>query len=56
VLDEVKGAEGEIILFIDEMHTLIGAGASEGAMDASQPAEACAGARRTALHRRDHAG
>lgn len=35
VLDEVKAAEGHIILFIDEMHTLIGAGASEGAMDAS---------------------
>ena len=35
VLDEVKGADGEIILFIDEMHTLIGAGASEGSMDAS---------------------
>ena len=35
VLDEVKGAEGQIILFIDEMHTLIGAGASEGSMDAS---------------------
>ncbi|WP_374414787.1 ATP-dependent chaperone ClpB [Novosphingobium colocasiae] len=34
VLDEVKGAEGQIILFIDEMHTLIGAGASEGSMDA----------------------
>ncbi|AKH42457.1 ATP-dependent Clp protease ATP-binding subunit ClpB [Altererythrobacter atlanticus] len=34
VLDEVKGAEGHIILFIDEMHTLIGAGASEGRMDA----------------------
>jgi ATP-dependent Clp protease ATP-binding subunit ClpB len=34
VLDEVKGASGEIILFIDEMHTLIGAGASEGSMDA----------------------
>ncbi len=34
VLDEVKGAEGQIILFIDEMHTLIGAGKSEGAMDA----------------------
>ncbi|WP_095012802.1 ATP-dependent chaperone ClpB [Tsuneonella mangrovi] len=34
VLDEVKGAGGEIILFIDEMHTLIGAGASEGSMDA----------------------
>ncbi|WP_446652898.1 ATP-dependent chaperone ClpB [Blastomonas sp.] len=35
VLDEVKGAEGEIILFIDEMHTLVGAGKGEGAMDAS---------------------
>ena len=35
VLDEVKGAEGDIVLFIDEMHTLIGAGASEGSMDAS---------------------
>jgi len=34
VLDEVKGAEGDIILFIDEMHTLIGAGKGEGAMDA----------------------
>jgi len=35
VLDEVRGAEGDIILFIDEMHTLIGAGKGEGAMDAS---------------------
>ncbi len=35
VLDEVKEAGGQIILFIDEMHTLIGAGASEGSMDAS---------------------
>lgn len=35
VLDEVKNAGGQIILFIDEMHTLIGAGASEGSMDAS---------------------
>jgi ATP-dependent Clp protease ATP-binding subunit ClpB len=35
VLDEVKQASGEIILFIDEMHTLVGAGKSEGAMDAS---------------------
>ena len=34
VLDEVKAAEGDVILFIDEMHTLIGAGKSEGAMDA----------------------
>jgi ATP-dependent Clp protease ATP-binding subunit ClpB len=35
VLKEVKEAEGEIILFIDELHTIIGAGASEGAVDAS---------------------
>jgi ATP-dependent Clp protease ATP-binding subunit ClpB len=35
VLDEVKQAEGDIILFIDEMHTLIGAGKGEGAMDAA---------------------
>ncbi|MBI1252587.1 MAG: ATP-dependent chaperone ClpB [Alphaproteobacteria bacterium] len=35
VLTEVQSAEGEIILFIDEMHTLVGAGKSEGAMDAS---------------------
>jgi ATP-dependent Clp protease ATP-binding subunit ClpB len=35
VLDEVKGAEGDVILFIDEMHTLVGAGKTEGAMDAS---------------------
>ena len=35
VLDEVRGAEGDIVLFIDEMHTLIGAGKGEGAMDAS---------------------
>ncbi|RME61496.1 MAG: AAA family ATPase, partial [Caldilineae bacterium] len=35
VLNEIKAAEGQIILFIDEMHTLVGAGAAEGAMDAS---------------------
>ncbi|WP_448662227.1 ATP-dependent chaperone ClpB [Sphingomonas sp. CJ20] len=34
VLDEVKAGEGQIILFIDEMHQLIGAGKGEGAMDA----------------------
>ncbi|MBI5844930.1 MAG: ATP-dependent chaperone ClpB [Deltaproteobacteria bacterium] len=34
VLKEVEAAEGEIILFIDELHTLVGAGAAEGAMDA----------------------
>lgn len=35
VLKEIENAEGEVILFIDELHTLVGAGASEGAMDAS---------------------
>jgi len=35
VINEVISAEGEIILFIDEIHTLVGAGASEGAMDAA---------------------
>tara|TARA_B100001123_G_scaffold451181_1_gene628123 strand:- start:828 stop:3248 length:2421 start_codon:yes stop_codon:yes gene_type:complete len=35
VMDEIKQASGEIILFIDEIHTVVGAGASEGAIDAS---------------------
>ena len=35
VLNEVTSAEGEVILFIDEMHTLVGAGKSDGAMDAA---------------------
>ena len=35
VLTEVTAANGEVVLFIDEMHTLIGAGAAEGSMDAS---------------------
>ncbi|MDZ7905454.1 MAG: ATP-dependent chaperone ClpB [Cypionkella sp.] len=35
VLNEVTAAEGEVILFIDEMHTLVGAGKSDGAMDAA---------------------
>ena len=35
VLDEVRQAEGDIILFIDEMHTLVGAGKAEGAADAA---------------------
>ena len=55
VLDEVKQAAGEIILFIDEMHTLVGAGKSEGAMDASNLIKPSLGARRAALHRRDDA-
>ncbi|MCC6629326.1 MAG: AAA family ATPase, partial [Chloroflexi bacterium] len=35
VMDEIKRAKGEIILFIDELHTVVGAGAAEGAIDAS---------------------
>ncbi|MDA0987896.1 MAG: AAA family ATPase [Chloroflexi bacterium] len=35
VIDEVKQAQGEVILFIDEIHTVVGAGAAEGAIDAS---------------------
>lgn len=35
VLNEIRNSNGEIILFIDELHTLVGAGAAEGAMDAS---------------------
>ena len=35
VMDEIKKAEGKIIVFIDELHTVVGAGAAEGAIDAS---------------------
>lgn len=35
VMDEIKKSKGEIILFIDELHTIVGAGAAEGAIDAS---------------------
>ncbi|HEU65575.1 MAG TPA: AAA family ATPase, partial [Chloroflexi bacterium] len=35
VLDEVRQASGEVIMFIDELHTVVGAGAAEGAIDAS---------------------
>ena len=35
VLEEIKNSDGEIILFIDEMHTLVGAGKAEGSMDAA---------------------
>ena len=35
VMDEVRRAQGEIVLFIDEIHTVVGAGAAEGAIDAS---------------------
>jgi ATP-dependent Clp protease ATP-binding subunit ClpC len=35
VMDEIRRAQGEIVLFIDELHTVVGAGAAEGAIDAS---------------------
>ncbi|WP_245851965.1 ATP-dependent Clp protease ATP-binding subunit [Mobilicoccus massiliensis] len=35
VMDEVKASEGDVILFIDELHTIVGAGGAEGAMDAA---------------------
>ncbi|MEW6231028.1 MAG: AAA family ATPase [Chloroflexota bacterium] len=60
VMDEIMRAKGEIILFIDELHTLVGAGAAEGAIDASnmlKPALAkgelqCVGATTTSEYRR----
>ncbi len=41
VLDEVKKSEGQIILFIDEIHTIVGAGKTEGAMDAGNMLSQC---------------
>ena len=54
VLKEIR-TRGDIILFIDELHTLVGAGAAEGAIDAASDPQADAGPRRAADHRRDHA-
>ena len=56
ILSEVTAAEGEIILFIDEMHTLVGAGKSEGAMDAANLIKPALARGRIALRRRNHAG
>jgi ATP-dependent Clp protease ATP-binding subunit ClpB len=49
VLKEVQDSEGQIILFIDELHTVVGAGAAEGSHGRLQHAQAAAGARRAAL-------
>ena len=35
VMEEIRRAQGEVVLFVDELHTLVGAGAAEGAIDAS---------------------
>ena len=50
-----QGGEGRILLFIDELHTIVGAGAAEGVDGRRQHAQADARARRAALHRRHHA-
>ena len=55
VLSEIQSSNGQIILFIDEMHTLVGAGKGDGAMDASNLLEARARPRRASLRRRHHA-
>ena len=54
-IEEMQKAGGEIILFIDELHTVVGAGARAGRHGCQQHAQAGAGARRAALHRRDDA-
>ncbi len=41
VLNEVKAAEGRILLFVDEVHTVVGAGAAEGSMDAANLLKRC---------------
>ena len=55
VLKEVTKKGGQIILFIDELHTVVGAGAAEGAVDASNLLKPAL-ARRTALRRGDDPG
>jgi ATP-dependent Clp protease ATP-binding subunit ClpB len=55
VLKELEGAEGSIILFIDELHTLVGAARPRAPWTRQQHAQARARARRAALHRRHHA-
>ena len=54
-LKEITASEGKIILFIDELHTLVGAGAAEGATRRGEHHETAARARRIALRGRDDA-
>ena len=55
VLEEIAAAEGEVILFIDELHTIVGAGAAEGAVDAANLLKPMLARGRAACGRRDHA-
>lgn len=54
IVNEVTGAEGEIILFIDEIHTLVGAGKGEGAMDAANILKPALAAASSAASARPH--
>ena len=52
VLDEVKRAEGKIVLFVDEIHLVLGAGKTDGAMDAANhPGDESMGTRKVAFSR-----
>ncbi len=53
VMDEIK-KNGNVLLFIDELHTIVGAGAAEGAIDASNILKACPITRGIPVHWRDH--
>ena len=55
-MDEIRRSEGEIILFVDELHTVVGAGNAAGALDGRQHAQAGALPRRVAVHRRHNIG
>lgn len=54
VLNEIKKSQGKIILFIDELHTIVGAGKSDGRNGRGKSSQTPARARRAALHRRYH--
>ena len=54
VIKEIVEAEARIILFIDELHTLVGAGAAEGAVDASNLLKPASGPGRASGHRRHY--
>ena len=55
VLNEIKASDGQVITFIDELHTVVGAGARRGRDGRGQHAQADAGPRRAADGRRHHA-